>query len=552
MALSTVVGRTDPAVLRRWASTLDGPDLALVEEKLSDLTGEGWRLDPSRMADHFGGEPLDQGWRTPPHVRYLAGKFRQLVLPRGDPLSSKRQIWNLPGRYGKSRLGSQWGPAWCMDRSEGRARIIGISYGDMLANENADGVRLILRAHPTELRCQLRQDRQRLDRFVTDQGGGILFSGINSTVTGFGAGAGGGLIIDDPFKNWQEAHSEARRDHIWNQYRGTLRNRLDDDEAFILIIHHRVHEDDLTAKLIEEAERGDEYGDTWDVTVLPALADVGDVLGRAPGEPLDPERFPLAAVRNRMASMGSYLASGLELQKPTPEEGNDIKRYWFTLDANVPDVWDDSLSSWDTTLKDKEGGDFTVGQLWARAGSAFWCLTEFRGHFDQPTTRAAVALMSVRFPWNLRHIVESAASGPEVIEKLAAGSGPEYVVSDHIATSLSMTEAERLAVQDILRSGLPGMQGHTVRGDKRVRARAVTPLIEPGNVHLPEHAPWVPGFLDEIAAFPRGAHDDRVDAMSQALSRLWGTEATIVEPEVLVTTRMPGMTTRFGNDDYVL
>jgi phage terminase large subunit-like protein len=551
MALSERIADLDPATLRLFSSTLPPDDLAFIEEKLSDVTGEGWRVDPSRMAEHFHGEPLDTSWRTPPHVRYLAAKFRQLVLPRTDPAASKRQIWNVPGRAGKSRLGSQWGPAWALDRSEGRARIIGISYGDMLADENADAVRQILRAHPDELRCQLRPDRQRLDRFVTDAGGGILYSGINSTVTGFGAGNGGGLIIDDPFKNWQEAHSEARRDHVFNQYRGTLRNRLDDEEAFILIVHHRVHEDDLTARLVEEMDRDDEYGDRWDVTVLPSLAAENDVLGRAPGEPLDPDQFPLSAVMNRIASMGTYLASGLELQRPTPEEGNDIKRHWFTIDANVPSRFDDSLSSWDTTMKDKETGDFTVGQLWARAGSTFWCLAEFRGHFDQPTTRAAIALMSIRFPWNLRHVVESAASGPEVIAKLAAGSGPGYTVSDVVAAALSMTTDERAAVQDILRTGLPGVQGQTVRGDKRVRARAVTPIIETGNVHLPEHAPFAAGFLDEVSAFPRGTHDDRVDAMSQALSRLWGTEATIVEPEILISTRLPGMTSRFASPDYV-
>lgn len=543
--LSETLSRVDPAILRGFCASRDSVDLATIEERLADLTGEGWRRDPSRMAEHFRGQPLDVTWRNPPHVRYLSAKFRQLVLARDDPQASKRQIWNLPGRYGKSRLGSQWGPAWCLDRSEGRARIIGISYGDMLADENADAIRQILRVHGEDLRCELRQDRQRLDRFVTGEGGGILYSGINSTVTGFGAGSGGGLIIDDPFKNWQEAHSEARRDHVFNQYRGTLRNRLDDEDAFILIIHHRVHEDDLTARLLEEMEQGDEYGDRWDVTVLPALAREGDVLGRAVGEPLDPERFPLAAVRNRAAGMGSYLASGLEQQDPTPEEGNDIKRYWFTLDSNVPLLWDDSLSSWDTTLKDKEAGDYVVGQLWARAGSAFWCLDEIRGHFDQPTTRAAVALMSVRHPWNLRHVIESAASGPEVIEKLSAGSGVEYEVSDQVAASLSMTDDERLKVQELMRFGLPGLQGYSPKGDKRVRARAVTPIIETGNVHLPEHAHWVAGYLDELAAFPNGAHDDRVDATSQALSRLWGMDATIVEAEVLLEARLPSLGSRF-------
>lgn len=530
----------DPSVVQTYASALTDPDdLALLEQVTGDVTGEGWRTDPAAMAAHFNGAPLDSSWRTPPHVRYLSQKFRQLVT--GE---SRRQIWNLPGRYGKSRIGSQWGPAWCFDRTEGRARLILISYGDDLSDENAYAVRQILRAH-SELRCELRADRQRIDRFVTDAGGGLLSAGINSAVTGFGAGGGGGIVIDDPFKNWQEAHSEARRNHVYNQYRGTLRNRLDDDEAFILVIHHRVHEDDLTQRLVNEMLQADEYGDVWDVTVLPALAAEGDVLGRAPGEPLDPERFPFAAVRNRMAGMGSYLASALELQRPTPEEGNDIKRAWFRVDALAPAEFDDCLSAWDTKLKDKESGDFVVGQVWGRTGSDFWCLAEFRGQWNQATMRSALALVCVRFPNVLRHLVEFAGYGPEVIEQLTAGSGEGYELDEAIAGELGMTEEEREKVQQLLRSGIPGIQGRTPKGDKRVRARAVTPLIEARNCHLPENAGFVPGFLDEVAAFPNGTHDDRVDAMSLALKELWNTDAELVEPELLLETRVPGVLPRF-------
>jgi predicted phage terminase large subunit-like protein len=53
------------------------------------------------------------------------------------------------------------------------------------------------------------------------------------------------------------------------------------------------------------------------------------------------------------------------------------------------------------------------------------------------------------------------------------------------------------------------------------RAAAVSPLIEAGNVYLlhPQYAPWVDDFIEECAAFPNGAHDDQVDAMTQALLR---------------------------------
>ena len=58
-------------------------------------------------------------------------------------------------------------------------------------------------------------------------------------------------------------------------------------------------------------------------------------------------------------------------------------------------------------------------------------------------------------------------------------------------------------------------------GGKIARAAAVSPLIEAGNVYLPHpaYAQWVNDFIEECAAFPNGAHDDQVDAMTQALIR---------------------------------
>jgi predicted phage terminase large subunit-like protein len=44
-------------------------------------------------------------------------------------------------------------------------------------------------------------------------------------------------------------------------------------------------------------------------------------------------------------------------------------------------------------------------------------------------------------------------------------------------------------------------------------------LCYTGNVYLPhpDYAPWVSDFIEECAAFPNRAHDDQVDAMTQAL-----------------------------------
>ncbi|MGB2899218.1 MAG: phage terminase large subunit [Candidatus Acidiferrum sp.] len=56
--------------------------------------------------------------------------------------------------------------------------------------------------------------------------------------------------------------------------------------------------------------------------------------------------------------------------------------------------------------------------------------------------------------------------------------------------------------------------------DKQTRAQAVTPLMEAGKIFLPDSAPWVSDFIEEMACFPNGIHDDVVDATTQALNYL--------------------------------
>jgi hypothetical protein len=56
--------------------------------------------------------------------------------------------------------------------------------------------------------------------------------------------------------------------------------------------------------------------------------------------------------------------------------------------------------------------------------------------------------------------------------------------------------------------------------DKRARAEAVTPMFEAGRVFLPADASWLNDFIDELATFPSGVHDDMVDSTTQALNHL--------------------------------
>lgn len=531
--------------IEAWCRTLDDESLQIVELALARRTALGWRADPAAMAAYLTAGKFRQ-WR---YVRLLSEKFRQLVT--GE---SKRQIWNLPSRMGKSELGSRWGPTWTFDQHPD-ANIILTSYGDALAMENAIAVRDLLRNHAGDLRTQLRKDRQQADRFKTEHGGGLLAAGIDASITGFGAGNHGGVIVDDPFKNWQEAASAARRKHVWNQYRSVLRSRLDDETAWILVIHTRWHEEDLSGKLLApqfarfenlidvaptarddyaaalREEMEEEEQTEWDLVRLPALAEVydpnshdpysriPDPLGREPGEPLEPEKFTLREVRRRAVDYGSFLTAALEQQRPSPEEGDEILREWWKWYDTAPTRFDDAAASWDMKLKDTETGDFVVGQAWGRTGADYWMLGQLRGQWNTATSKLAIALMAVRFPLLKRHYIENAGIGPDLKRELSKPS-PGYVVSMKEAGKLGMTADERAAVERLIRRGMNRLMLVTPQGSKSVRARAVAPIAEAGHVHLRNNYPEALRFVDETAEFPNGANDDQVDAWSQAMSQM--------------------------------
>jgi hypothetical protein len=83
----------------------------------------------------------------------------------------------------------------------------------------------------------------------------------------------------------------------------------------------------------------------------------------------------------------------------------------------------------------------------------------------------------------------------------------------------------------MLGSEIPGLLPVNPSGGKIARAQAISPLIEAGNVYLPhpDYAPWVNDFIEECVQFPNGAHDDQVDAMTQALLR-WH----MAQPQIVV------------------
>jgi phage terminase large subunit-like protein len=84
------------------------------------------------------------------------------------------------------------------------------------------------------------------------------------------------------------------------------------------------------------------------------------------------------------------------------------------------------------------------------------------------------------------------------------------------------------AIIDALRNELSGIVPMSPQGSKLARAQAAAPELEAGNYWLPQTL-WAEEMIEECAAFPNAAHDDMVDAWSQAASRFRSSSNGIVE-----------------------
>jgi predicted phage terminase large subunit-like protein len=430
------------------------------------------------------------GWHPYEHLLLLDAKLCDVAAGR-----CPRLIVSMPPRHGKSELISKYFPAWFLGTYPDRRVILSSYEAGYAATWGRKARDLLEEWGPALFGVQVDQKSSAADRWdLKGHAGGMNTAGAGGAITGKGASV---AIIDDPIKNAEDALSETIREKIWDWYRSTLRTRLQGAPRAIILVMTRWHEDDLAARLIAAEQEGGEH---WEVLELPALADPTaakpDPLGRAPGAALCPELFDAAELDATARTLGSFWWTALYQQRPSPAEGGLLKRGWFkryrlpddaAARAAFLDSCDEVLQSWDMAFKETKGSDFVVGQVWGRRGADCYLLAQVRGRLGFPATVEAVRALSRAWPQALTKLVEDKANGPAVI--------------------------------DTLTHELAGLVAVNPEGGKVARAAAISGGVEAGNVYLPDE-PWVDDFLTECAAFPNGAHDDQVDAMTQALLRL--------------------------------
>lgn len=174
----------------------------------------------------------------------------------------------MPPRQGKTLLASNLFPLWYLGRNPQKT-IIATSYGQKLADDFGRQVRNLV-SSPLHSQIfpdfHLAADATSMRRFSTSVGGGYYAVGRGGPITGRAAHL---LLIDDPLKDAEEAHSEVTRRALHAWYSSVAYTRLQPGGSIVLI-STRWHEDDLTGRLLRE-----HGGEDWHVLGLPAIADGG-------------------------------------------------------------------------------------------------------------------------------------------------------------------------------------------------------------------------------------------------------------------------------------
>jgi predicted phage terminase large subunit-like protein len=72
-------------------------------------------------------------------------------------------------------------------------------------------------------------------------------------------------------------------------------------------------------------------------------------------------------------------------------------------------------------------------------------------------------------------------------------------------------------IQELIVDGCHAATSYEPECDKIMRLHAQTAVIENGFVYVPQTAPWLAEYLQELTVFPKGKHDDQVDSTAQFL-----------------------------------
>jgi len=501
-------------------------------------------------------------YRPARHHRLAGGYLEQVELyirTKGKEGIGRLLILEPP-RYGKSEQASRHFPAWVLGKQPD-VRIILTSYGADLATKFSRNARDVVlsdkyRAVFGELASvdapvELAEDSRSVKAWdlSAPHRGGLMAAGVGGGITGTGAHL---MIVDDPFKNREEAESEAHRESVWEWWTSTAYTRLEDGAAIVGMLT-RWHGDDWAGRLLK-AMATDPKADRWRVVCLPAIAESGrtpsaptfgsglngleesgrmpsaptfeeyqrqrmlegvwvnevDPLGRQAGEALWPEKYSIEDLERIRANIYEYDFEALYQQSPYNRMGNFFRREWFTIVEAAPKLEEvvSRMWFWDKAGSQSGKGDYACGVVLSVAQNELVYVENVARRQCTPGERDELMISAMK-------------------ADLATGRGMGCIWHQQDPGSAGLDSAQATN-RLLMKAGFGMIRFETMTGDKEVRAGPWSSALQGGMVRLVRGA-WNEAFIEEHVAFPKGKFDDQVDATSWGYGKMEMPQVTLTE-----------------------
>lgn len=410
----------------------------------------------------------------------------------------KRLIINIPPGYLKSKLVNVSLPAYVLGLYP-HLQILSASHNMDLSTVHSVDARLVMesawynRIFPrTRI---LRGDNQKR-YFRTTKHGSRRACSMTGGVTGQDANW---LIMDDPHDVDDALNVELLKGACQAFEHKHERRLRDPENDVIIIIMQRLHPEDLCG-FLERRDGLEENGGLWRKVKLPMIAtqDEAHEIGsgrycRKEGDYLHPERDTPESVENTRATCHEFMWWGQYQQEPQPLSGSLVKKHWLTRYSEQPRSFSRVVASWDCAAKDGVTNSYSVCVVVGIHDNRAHVLHVWRERVTYPGLKAAFkAIVDAWKPTEI--LVEDKSTGQALIPDMRQEISSAFI--------------------------------HPVEpeNDKLTRLFVHTPEFKAGRVLLPESAPWLNTYIDELTGFPLTAHDDQVDATSQALAHLFPKE----------------------------
>ncbi len=538
--------------------TAAGNSSPSIDISLSQFFRDSWDfLEPSTE--------LVWNWHLEAICEHVEAMLRDWLRSRDDKEYKQRMqnlLIHVPPGSSKSRIASVCTTPW-MWLIEPSWRGMYLSGTPGVASRDALLARDLIESEwyqeTFKPAWRIRVDKRAVENFWNDAGGRRTSGGVDSRITGQRSDA----IFCDDLDDAQEVFSEPKRLHVHERWDNAIENRVSTPSRPVRIgICQKLHEDDWAGHVFNTGK--------WDRLRIRQCFVPGDkptAIGwidprTEPGELMDPIRFDVEFVESEKAK-GSYYFAAQHQQEPAPMAGGMFKRESWGLYADLPETHR-IIMSVDTPFKKGPTNDYCeiliIGEIWPEALTEIppapkgikwkdhlknleakralsvkrYLIDEWHGKAGIIEAESAVKEMSLKHPSAIVKIIEEKANGSALSDRLEA----VLIGIERFNPGSDSKEARALIIQPYLENGLiflPADRECSLLIKELKREITVhewwditPPQIRSNDRFVPIVQMWksiqevgqtqqIDGIVDEFAKFPAAKHDDRVDALSQAI-----------------------------------